>query len=167
MIEYDDFVNVDIRVGKILEVQDFHEARKPAYKLLIDFGPEIGRKRSSAQIVKHYTKEELRGKLVMAVVNFPAKRIGPFLSEVLTLGVPDEHGDVVLLTPTRDVPLGGKMFEQESYSRSFSGRFSHLKGLRAACGEEPHTLSRWSSVFCRSSFCCRFTRVQRTPPCPE
>jgi tRNA-binding protein len=110
MISYDDFVKVDIRVGKIVKVEDFPEARKPAYKLQIDFGEEIGIKKSSAQIVKNYTKEELLGKLVMGVVNFPVKQIGPFMSESLTLGVPDENGDVVLLSPTKDVPVGGRMF---------------------------------------------------------
>lgn len=110
MIIYDDFAKVDIRVGKIVEVHDFPEARKPAYKLTIDFGQEIGMKKSSAQIVKHYTKEELLGTLVMGVVNLPVKQIGPFMSESLTLGVPDENGDVVLIRPTKDVPVGGKMF---------------------------------------------------------
>ena len=110
MISYDDFAKVDIRVGRIVKVEDFPQARKPAYKLLIDFGPELGIKRSSAQITNHYTKEELVGRQVIAVVNFPTKQIGPFLSEVLTLGVPDEDGRVVLLNPTQDVPLGGKMF---------------------------------------------------------
>ena len=110
MILYDDFEKVDIRVGKIISVEDFPEARKPAYKLEIDFGKEIGIKKSSAQIIKHYTKEELIGKLVMGVVNFPPKQIGPFVSEVLTLGAPDENGDVVLISPTKNVPLGGKMF---------------------------------------------------------
>src|SRR5579859_1594565 len=110
MITYNDFEKVDIRVGKIVQVDDFLKARKPAYKLLIDFGPEIGLKRSSAQITRHYTKEELIGRLVMGVVNFPPKQIGPFMSETLTLGVPDENGEVVLLTPTKDVPIGGKMF---------------------------------------------------------
>lgn len=109
MITYDDFEKVDIRVGKILRVEDFPQARKPAYKLTIDFGPEIGLKRSSAQIT-NYTKQELEGKQVMAVVNFAPKRIGPFLSEVLTLGVADTTGNVILLTPTHEVPLGGKMF---------------------------------------------------------
>ena len=109
-IIYADFEKVDIRVGRIVEVEDFPEARKPAYKLTIDFGAEIGTKRSSVQIVKNYTKEELKNKLVIGVVNFPLKQIGPFLSEVLTLGVPDENGDVVLLVPTKDVPVGGKMF---------------------------------------------------------
>lgn len=110
MISYGDFEKVDIRVGKIVNVEDFPEARKPAYKLTIDFGEEIGIKKSSAQITKHYAKEELIGKFVMGVVNFPPKQIGPFMSETLTLGLPDENGDVVLISPTKDVPLGGKMF---------------------------------------------------------
>lgn len=110
MVSYDDFEKVDIRVGKIISVEDFPEARKSAYKLSIDFGKEIGIKKSSAQIVKHYKKEELLGKLVLGVVNFPVKQIGPFMSEALTLGLPDENGDVVLITPTKEVPLGGKMF---------------------------------------------------------
>ncbi|SRR5260221_3063058 len=110
MISYDDFEKVDIRVGKIVETHDFPEARNPAYKLTIDFGSEIGIKKSSAQVVKNYTKEELVGKLVMGVVNFPVKQIGPFISEALTLGVPDENGDVVLISPIKDVPIGGKMF---------------------------------------------------------
>jgi len=110
MITYDDFAKVDIRVGTIISVEDFPEARKPAYKLVIDFGGDIGMKKSSAQITKHYTKEELVGKQVIGVVNFPPKQIGPFFSEALTLGLPDEHGDVVLLSPTRVVPNGGKMF---------------------------------------------------------
>ena len=110
MISYSDFEKVDIRVGKIISVEDFPQARKPAYKLTIDFGSEIGIKKSSAQIVKHYKKEDLIGKLVMGVVNFPVKQIGPFMSEVLTLGVADENGDVVLLMPTKEVPLGEKMF---------------------------------------------------------
>ncbi len=110
MINYQDFEKVDIRVGEIMKAEDFPEARKPAYKLTIDFGTEIGIKKSSVQITKHYTKEELVGKLVVGVVNFPPKQIGPFASEVLTLGLPDENGDVVLLTPTKKVPKGGKMF---------------------------------------------------------
>ncbi|HLH64048.1 MAG TPA: tRNA-binding protein [Ktedonobacteraceae bacterium] len=109
MITYSDFEKVDIRVGKIVQVEDFPQARKPAYKLSIDFGPEIGIKRSSAQIT-NYSKEELVGKLVMGVVNFAPRQIGPFFSEVLTLGVPDGNGNVILLSPTRDVPLGGRMF---------------------------------------------------------
>ena len=110
MIQYGDFEKVDIRVGKIIAVEDFPQARKPAYKLSIDFGPEIGVKKSSAQITKHYTKEMLLGQQVIAVVNFPPRQIGPFMSEVLTLGVPDEQGNVVLLSPTQEVPVGGKMF---------------------------------------------------------
>ncbi len=110
MISYQDFEKVDIRVGEIIKAEDFPEARKPAYKLTIDFGLEIGIKKSSVQITKHYKKEELVGKLVMGVVNFPPKQIGPFASEVLTLGLPDENGDVVLLSPTKKVPKGGKMF---------------------------------------------------------
>ena len=109
MIAYSDFEKVDIRVGKIVMVEDFPQARKPAYKLSIDFGPEIGIKRSSAQVT-NYSKEELLGKLVMGVVNFPPRQIGPFFSEVLTLGVPDGDGNVILLSPTREVPVGGRMF---------------------------------------------------------
>ena len=109
MITYSDFEKVDIRVGKIVKVEDFPQARKPAYKLTIDFGPEIGFRRSSAQVT-NYSKEELLGKLVMGVVNFPPRQIGPFFSEVLTLGVPDGNGDVILLSPTKEVPLGGRMF---------------------------------------------------------
>lgn len=110
MINYEDFNKVDVRVGEIINVQDFPEAKKPAYKLNIDFGPEIGIKKSSAQITKHYTKEELIGKLVIGVVNFPPKQIGPFVSEVLTLGLADENDDVVLLIPSKKVPKGKKMF---------------------------------------------------------
>jgi tRNA-binding protein len=109
MISYHDFEKIDIRVGKIIQVDDFPQARKPAYKLTIDFGPEIGLKRSSAQITNS-TKEELLGKLVIGVVNLPLRQIGPFRSEVLTLGVPDGNGNVILLTPTHEVPLGGKIF---------------------------------------------------------
>lgn len=110
MITIDDFQKVDVRVGKILEVQDFPEARKPAYKLTIDFGQDTGIKKSSAQITKNYTKEDLVGKLVLAVVNFPPRQIGPFMSEVLTLGVPDENGEVILIHPSKDVPLGGRLY---------------------------------------------------------
>lgn len=110
VISFGDFEKVDIRVGKIVKVEDFPQARKPAYKLTIDFGPEIGLKKSSAQITTHYTKDELAGRLMMGVVNFPPKQIGPFISEVLTLGVPDGEGGVVLLAPTHEVPVGGKMF---------------------------------------------------------
>jgi tRNA-binding protein len=109
MITYSDFEKVDVRVGRIVTVEDFPQARKPAYKLGIDFGPEIGIKRSSAQVT-NYSKEELLGKLVMGVVNFPPRQIGPFFSEVLTLGVPDGNGNVILLSPTKEVPLGGRMY---------------------------------------------------------
>ena len=109
MIDFDDFMKVDIRVGRITRVEDFPEARKPAWKLRIDFGPEIGEKRCSAQIT-NYTREELEGSLVVAVVNFPPRQIGPVRSEVLTLGVPDEDGRVILLRPDAEVPLGGRMF---------------------------------------------------------
>jgi tRNA-binding protein len=105
-----DFDKVDIRVGRIVRAEAFPEARKPAYKLLIDFGSEIGTKRSSAQLTRLYTRAELEGRLVVAVVNFPPRQIGPFISEVLTLGVPDADGSVVLLAPERDVPLGSRMF---------------------------------------------------------
>lgn len=110
MISYPDFEKVDIRVGTVVEVEDFPQARKPAYKLKIDFGGNIGVKKSSAQITRHYTPEALQGMQVVAVVNFPPRQIGPFMSEVLTLGVPDEEGEVVLLTPDIHVPVGGKMF---------------------------------------------------------
>ena len=103
------FDAVDMRVGRILSVESFPEARLPAWKLRIDFGPELGVKLSSARIA-NYSPAELEGTLVVAVVNFPPKQIGPFISEVLTLGLPDERGDVVLLTPTRPVPLGGRLF---------------------------------------------------------
>ena len=109
-IGFDDFLKVDIRVGRIIEALPFPEARKPALKLLIDFGPEIGRKRCSAQITKHYKADELVGRLVLGVVNFPPRQIGPMMSEVLTLGVPDEAGEVVLIHPSKDVPVGGRMF---------------------------------------------------------
>jgi tRNA-binding protein len=109
-LSYAEFERVDIRVGRIIDVQDFPEARKAAYKLRIDFGPELGIRKSSAQVTKHYVKGDLVNRLVVAVVNFPPRQIGPFMSEVLTLGVPDAEGAVVLLTPERDVPLGGRMF---------------------------------------------------------
>jgi tRNA-binding protein len=110
MIEYNDFEKVDIRAGTIINVEDFPEARKPAYKLTIDFGPEIGIKRSSVQIVALYKKEDLLNRQIMGVVNFPPKQIGPFFSEVLTLGVPDANGDVVLISPLTLVPNGAKMY---------------------------------------------------------
>ena len=110
MITFGDFERVDIRVGRVVRVDPFPEARKPAYKLLIDFGEALGVKRSSAQLTARYTAHELEGRLVVAVVNFPPRQIGPFMSEVLTLGVPDQNGAVVLLSPDKDVPIGGRMF---------------------------------------------------------
>jgi tRNA-binding protein len=110
MIGYEDFAKVDIRVGRITRAEPFPEARKPAIRLWVDFGDGIGVKRSSAQITRHYRPEDLAGRLVVAVVNFPPRQIGPVLSEVLVLGVPDADGEVVLLTPDLDVPPGGRMF---------------------------------------------------------
>lgn len=110
MISYSDFEKVDIRVGKIIEVEDYPEAKKPSYKLRIDFGSEIGIKKSIGQFPANYTKEELKGRLVVCVINFPPRQIGPAVSEVLTLGFPDESGNAVLITPTKDIPLGGKLF---------------------------------------------------------
>jgi tRNA-binding protein len=108
-ITFDDFLKVDIRAGRVVEVQPFPEARKPAWKLKIDFGPEIGVKKSSAQITELYEPEDLMGRMVMAVVNFPPRQIGPFMSEVLTLGVADSQGRVVLLAPDHDAPVGARM----------------------------------------------------------
>lgn len=109
-ISFDDFMQVDIRVGTIVAADAFPEARKPAYKLTIDFGPVIGRKRSSARITEHYAPENLVGLQVAAVVNFPPRQIGPMLSEVLTLGFPDADGKVVLVAPSQPVPDGGRLF---------------------------------------------------------
>lgn len=110
MIAFSDFERLDIRVGRIVRADPFPEARKPAYKLRIDFGAEIGIRSSSAQLTTHYTTAELEGRLVLGVVNFPPRQIGPFMSEVLTLGVPDAEGAVILAVPERDVPLGGRLF---------------------------------------------------------
>jgi tRNA-binding protein len=109
MITYSDFEKVDIRVGEIIQAEDFPEARKPAYKLSIDFGAEIGIKNSSSQITHHYKKEDLIGMLVFAVVNFPVKKVGAFSSEVLTLGIYDENNDIVLAVPMKKVPKGVRL----------------------------------------------------------
>ena len=110
MATIEDFEKLDIRVGKIIEVNDFPEARKPSYKLKIDFGEEIGIKKSCAQLVKNYSKADLEGRLALCVVNFPTRQIGPAISEVLTLGVPDEYGRCVLIEPERDVPIGARLY---------------------------------------------------------
>ncbi|MFA6422125.1 MAG: tRNA-binding protein [Candidatus Buchananbacteria bacterium] len=110
MATIEDFAKLDIRVGKIIEVNDFPEAKKPAFKLKIDFGSEIGIKKSTAQLVKNYSKEDLAGKLILGVVNFPPRQIGPEVSEVLTLGVPDENGECILITPDSNSPIGGKLY---------------------------------------------------------
>ncbi|MGB0410432.1 MAG: tRNA-binding protein [Pikeienuella sp.] len=109
-ITFDDFMKVDIRTGVVVQAEPYPEARKPAIKLWVDFGTELGVKKSSAQITKHYTPEGLIGRQVMAVVNFPPRQIGKFMSEILVLGVPDEEGEVVLLGPGHDVPPGARMF---------------------------------------------------------
>jgi tRNA-binding protein len=109
-IAFDDFLKVDIRVGTVVDVQPFPEARRPAYKLTVDFGPELGRLRSSAQVTKHYRPESLVGRQVAAVVNFPRKQVGKFMSEALVLGFPDGDGDVVLIGPERPVPDGGRLY---------------------------------------------------------
>lgn len=110
MITFSDFEKVDIRVGRVIRAEPFPQARKPAYKLVIDFGEAVGLKRSSAQLTERYQPDALEGRLVLAVVNMPPRQIGPFVSEVLTLGVPDADGAVVLVVPERDVPLGGRLF---------------------------------------------------------
>lgn len=111
MASFEDFQKLDIRVGKIIRVEEFPEAKKPAYKLTIDFGTEIGTKQSSAQLVQHYKKDELVGKLVLGIVNFPPRQIGPFYSEVLTLGVPDENHNCILITSDKKkAVVGGKLF---------------------------------------------------------
>jgi tRNA-binding protein len=109
-ISFDDFLKVDIRVGTIIEAKAFPEARQPAYQFLIDFGPVVGVKKSSAQITKNYSLDELIGRQVAAVVNFPPRQIGPLMSEVLTLGFPDANGEVMLFAPDREVPDGGRLY---------------------------------------------------------
>jgi tRNA-binding protein len=109
-IEFGDFLKVDIRVGTILRAEPYPEARNPSYKLYVDFGPEIGERKTAAQLTMHYTLEELVGKQVAAVINFPAKQIGKFMSEILVLGFPDENGGVVLVEPNRKVADGGRLF---------------------------------------------------------
>ncbi|MDA0305789.1 MAG: tRNA-binding protein [Proteobacteria bacterium] len=109
-ISYDDFEKVDIRVGTVTRAEPFPEARRPAIKLWVDFGPTIGEKKTSAQITKYYQPETLIGRQVAAVVNFPPRQIGKFMSEILVLGFPDDEGEVVLLAPDRKVPMGGKLF---------------------------------------------------------
>ncbi|MDD4990458.1 MAG: tRNA-binding protein [Candidatus Pacebacteria bacterium] len=111
MAEYEDFKKLDIRVGKIIAVEDFPEAKKPSYKLKIDFGDEIGIKVSSAQLVRYYNKEQLQGKLVLGVINFPPRQIGPFISEVLTLGVPDNNHECILIAPDKnEAVIGGQLY---------------------------------------------------------
>ena len=110
MATFEDFQKLDIRVGKIIEVEDFPEAKKPSYKLRIDFGEEIGIKKSCAQLCANYTKESLKGKLVLSIVNLPPRQIGPETSEVLTLGIPDKNKECVLIQPERQVPIGGKLY---------------------------------------------------------
>ncbi len=111
MISWSDFEKVEMRVGKVIDVQDFPEARKPAYQLKIDFGPEIGIKKSSAQITKLYTKEQMLNRLIVCVTNFPPKQIGPFISEVLTCGTANAEGDIVLLSfESSNIPLGSKIY---------------------------------------------------------
>ncbi|KIC50387.1 tRNA-binding protein [Tateyamaria sp. ANG-S1] len=108
-VSFDDFLKVDIRVGRVTKAEPFPEARKPALKMWVDFGDEIGERKTSAQVTVHYDADSLVGRQVMAVVNFPPRQIGPFMSEVLVLGFPDDNGDIVLATPDKDVPVGGRM----------------------------------------------------------
>ena len=110
MVTFEDFLKIDIRVGRIVEVEKFPEARKPSFRLKIDLGKEIGIKKSCAQLTANYSADDLTGKLVLCVVNFPPRQIGPAVSEVLTLGVPDETNECILISPDKDVPLGGKLY---------------------------------------------------------
>jgi len=109
-IDFADFEKVDIRAGRIIDAQEFPEARRPAYKLFVDFGPELGVKKTSAQVTQNYTTEELKGRMVAAIVNFPPKQIGKYMSEILVLGFPDDAGNVTLVRPDKDVPLGGRLY---------------------------------------------------------
>lgn len=109
-ITFDDFMKVDIRVGRVVRTEPFPEARKPAIKMWVDFGSELGERKTSAQVTRHYSEEDLVGRQVLAVVNFPPRQIGKFMSEILVLGVPDGDGEVVLLQPERAVPIGGRMY---------------------------------------------------------
>ena len=110
IISYDDFEKVDIRVGRVVDVQDFPEARKPAFKLWVDFGPDIGIKKTSAQVTQNYSHDELKGRMVAAVINFPPRQIGKYMSEILVLGFPDANGNVTLIAPDKDIPLGGRLY---------------------------------------------------------
>jgi tRNA-binding protein len=110
MINFEVFMKVDIRVGRVINVEDFPEARNPSYKLIVDFGEELGERKSIAQLVTNYSKENLVNRMVLAVVNFPPRQIGPSKSEVLIVGVPDEKGDCILIKPDVDVPLGGRLY---------------------------------------------------------
>jgi tRNA-binding protein len=134
-ISFDDFMKVDIRIGTIVEVEEFPEARKPAYKLKIDFGPEIGLKKSSAQITVHYTPETLMNRQVAAVVNFPPRQIGPFMSEVLTLGFADGNGDIVLIGIDTPCPNGSRMSDLQEARRS-------VKNLRSDSPARERTAAR-------------------------
>ena len=109
-ITFEDFEKIDVRVGRVVDVQDFPEARKPAYKLWVDFGPDLGVKKTSAQVTQNYSHDDLKGKLVAAVINFPPRQIGKYMSEILVLGFPDVAGNVTLISPDKDIPLGGRLY---------------------------------------------------------